>query len=182
MASASKGSCWFLMMFFKLLLTPHSSRRQRTLTWERLLFSFVCVCGWDRGLFMGSFTQRGDREECLRGEQRVGWRGRLIQQSLPKQKSFSLFSKFLLTTPASSFFLPFPFPRTLFHARQFPQIWGLIPIFPPSASEWNLISPRSTPANLALMLQSDLRLLPLSYLSTEWNSSVILKSLPLNQI
>lgn len=168
------------MMFFKLLLTPHSSRRQRTLTWDSSRREgpvFFCLCVrmglWViYGVFYTARGQRGVSERWAES----GMERTPHSAVTAKAEEFFLFSKFLLTTPASSFFLPFPFPRTLFHARQFPQIWGLIPIFPPSASEWNLISPRSTPANLALMLQSDLRLLSLSYLSAEWNSSVILKS------
>lgn len=99
-----------------------------------------------------------------------GWMERTAHSAepLPKQSSFSPspFIKFLLilTAPLPSFFLSL-FSVFRSSTQYFLQIWGIIPIFPPSACESNLISLRSTPANLALMLQSCLRLLLLSYLS-----------------
>lgn len=165
------------MMFFKLLLTPHSSRRQRTLTWDSSRREgpvFFCLCV-RMGLWViyGVFyTARGQRGVSERWAESGMERTPHSAVTAKAEEFFSLF-KIPSYNPRLLLFSPFPISS---HAQQFPQIWGLIPIFPPSASEWNLISPRSTPANLALMLQSDLRLLSLSYLSAEWNSSVILKS------
>lgn len=121
---------------------------------------------------MGSLTQWGDRRRA--GEVS---RGRLIQQRrcqsraaflpLPLQNSFS--------SPPPLLFL---FHLSLFHTQYFPQIWGIIPILPPSASESNLISLRSTPVNLLLMLQSSssTSLISPHLFYSQWNPSVDLKS------
>lgn len=127
---------------------------------------------------MGSLTHRGDGEEVSRvldGED-----GSFNRDSA-KLNSFSPTPsvKFLpiLTAPPPPFFFPV-FHRSLFDARHFLQIWGIIPILPPSASESNLIYLRSTPVNLALMLRSfsSTSLICLQLFYTGWNSSAILKS------
>lgn len=81
-----------------------------------------CVSGWDCELFMGSLTHWGDREEGWRGEQSVGRRRRLIQQSRcqsrtaflrpPFQNSFSFFQPPSPFSPFPSPALPYPIPST----------------------------------------------------------------------
>lgn len=112
MASTSKGSCWFLMMFFKLLLTPHSSRRQRTLTWDssrREGRVFFCLCVrmglWViYGVFYTARGQRGVSERWAEsGMERT-------PHSAGTAKAEELFSLFKIPSynPRLLLFSPFP--------------------------------------------------------------------------
>lgn len=93
-------------------------------------------------------------------------------ESLPTQNSLSPspFTKFHLILKATPFFF-------YFHTQYFPQIWEIIQIFPPPASESNLISLQSTPANLVLMPQSYFLHSHLSYLSAAFSKSPIVSNL-----